>query len=54
MAKVIERNVTIKTKVIVTQSSKSSNDPFASLKELQEMNPVVKTIVDVLGAELEY
>ncbi len=54
MAKVIERNVTIKTKVIITQSSKSSNDPFASLKELQEMNPVVKTIVDVLGAELEY
>lgn len=54
MAKVIERNVSIKTKVIITQSSKSSNDPFASLKELQEMNPVVKTIVDVLGAELEY
>lgn len=54
MAKVIERNVSIKTKVKITQSSKSSNDPFASLKELQEMNPVVKTIVDVLGAELEY
>lgn len=54
MAKVIERNVSIKTKVNITQSSKSSNDPFASLKELQEMNPVVKTIVDVLGAELEY
>lgn len=54
MAKVIERNVSIKTKVIITQSSKSSNDPFASLKELQEMNPVVKIIVDVLGAELEY
>ena len=54
LAKVIERNVSIKTKVIVTQSTSSTNDPFASLKQLQELNPVVKTIVDVLGAELEY
>ena len=54
LTKVIERNVSIKTKVIVTQSTTSNNDPYASLKQLQELNPVVKTIVDVLGAELEY
>jgi hypothetical protein len=41
--------------VIVKQNNlTASNDPYRSLKILQDELPVVKSIVDVLGAELEY
>ncbi len=51
---VIQRNVSIKTSVIRSEQHVASNDPYATLKKLQQEQPIVKTIVDVLGAELEY
>lgn len=51
---VIQRNATIKTRVIKTEQHVAGNDPYATLKKLQQEQPIVKTIVDVLGAELEY
>ncbi len=50
----IKGNVSIKTKVQQHINTTSNNDPYALLLKLQQDRPIVKSIVDVLGAELEY
>jgi DNA polymerase-3 subunit gamma/tau len=44
----------IKPVIVKKNNLTASNDPYRSLKMLQDEMPVVKSIVDVLGAELEY
>lgn len=44
----------IKPVIVKKNQPTSSNDPYLSLKKLQDDIPVVKSIVEVLGAELEY
>jgi hypothetical protein len=50
----INRNVSIKTKVLQRTNTPSNNDPYTLLMQLQQERPIVKSIVDMLGAELEY
>ena len=54
LSELIYGNVSIKTKVLQRVHTASSNDPYELLQKLQQEQPIVKTIVDVLGAELEY
>jgi DNA polymerase-3 subunit gamma/tau len=54
LGELIAGNVSIKTKVLKRVNTASNNDPYALLQKLQQEEPIVKTIVDVLGAELEY
>jgi DNA polymerase III subunit gamma/tau len=54
LGELLKRNVTIKAKVIQLINTTVKNDPYAALMTLQEEQPIVKSIVEVLGAELEY
>ena len=54
MGELIKGNVFIKTRVLQRVNTTSNNDPYALLMKLQQERPIVKSIVDVLGAELEY
>jgi hypothetical protein len=54
LGELLKRNVSIKAKVIQLINTTVKNDPYAALMTLQEEQPIVKSIVEVLGAELEY
>lgn len=54
LEKIIHKKLTIKSVIKINKGTIASNDPYQSLKKLQDDLPVVKSIVEVLGAELEY
>jgi DNA polymerase III subunit gamma/tau len=54
LGELIKGNVSIKTKVLQRVNTTSTNDPYALLMKLQQEQPIVKSIVEALGAELEY
>lgn len=54
LCEVVETNINIKTVIRKQDNTTASNDPYARLKQLQLEKPIVKSIVELLGAELEY
>jgi len=54
LSECIGQRVQVDSRLVKTEAEHRSNDPFERFKKLQEKDPVLRAVVELFGAELDY